>query len=137
MIILYLSISLCSVCLRGYSMGKFLNGRQVMGVEDAQAFKEQGEWPGERGDPAGDRRRQRDFAKNVFAAGEELADFSRLDTARLRVGGVEPEIVPQDQAAGFERSQHLRCQVGFDPLVQDRRKSSVLQQQVKGGCWKG
>jgi len=65
-----------------------------MGVEDPEAFEQQGERPGERGDPAGNRRGEDDLAKNVLAIGEEQPDFNWLDAARLRIGRVEAEIVP-------------------------------------------
>lgn len=41
------------------------------------------------------------------AVGEQAPDFGGPDATGLRVGGVEPEVVRDDHAAGFEDAQQV------------------------------
>ncbi len=65
-----------------------------MRIEDFQAFQKQAQTPRDGSQFAGDGRREGDAMKFITAIGEEAFDLCRADAARLRVGGVEPEIVP-------------------------------------------
>ena len=41
--------------------------------------------------------------KFIMAIGEEPLDLRRADTARLLIGGVEPEVVREDHPPGLSR----------------------------------
>ena len=54
--------------------------------------------------------------KLIAAIGKQLFDLRRADTkvrcaARLRVGGIEPEVIRKDHAAGFENTLHIRTDI--------------------------
>ena len=66
-----------------------------MTVEYFQAFQKQRQQPGNWHYPAGEGRGEGEAAEVEGAAGEEGADFFGTDAAGLRVGGVEPEVVPR------------------------------------------
>lgn len=68
-----------------------------MGVEDFQAFEEVTQSPGDGREFAGDGRGEGDLAEFAAAVGKQLFDLRRADAARLRVDGVEPEVVGEDE----------------------------------------
>jgi len=49
----------------------------------------------------------KDFVELIGAIGEQPPDLRRADAARLRVGGIQPKVVPENQAAGFKNAQHI------------------------------
>jgi hypothetical protein len=85
--------------------GQWSNRNQVVGIEDFQAFEKQAQSPGERNEPARNGRSEGDAMKFITAIGKQLLDFFGADAARLRIGGVEPEVIREDHAAGFENTQ--------------------------------
>ena len=46
-------------------------------------------------------------------------DLRRADTLCLRVGGVEPEVIPQDVTVRAKHAQHLFCDGGFDISIKE------------------
>lgn len=79
---------------------QWANDGQVVGIpkgddiEDFQAFEEIAQSPRERSKPAGSRRSQSDAAKSNMIVGKQLSYLFSCQSARLRVGGVESEVVP-------------------------------------------
>ena len=65
-----------------------------MGVEDLQVFQEQRQHPGNWHNTPRNGRRESNAMKFITTIREQALDLSRADAARLRVGGVEPEVVP-------------------------------------------
>ena len=78
-----------------------------MRVKNFQAFKEETESPGQRNQPARDGWCEGYAMKFVAAIREQTFNLCWTDAMRLRVGGVEPEVVPEDQSVGFEDAEHL------------------------------
>lgn len=104
-----------------------------MGVEDRQAFKQQGKLPGERGEKTSDWRSQGGPAENPPAVREQTAHLLRADAARLRVGRVEPEIVPHHPAAWAQHAQQFLGNVLLERRVEQRAEGGVLERQVEAG----
>jgi chromatin remodeling complex protein RSC6 len=69
------------------------DGSEVVGVEDSQPFEEQAQPPGNGRQPAGDGRRKSDTMEFITTIGKQAFDFKWGHTARLRVNGVEPEVI--------------------------------------------
>jgi len=102
-----------------------------MAVENAQFFQRQRQTPRERRQAACQRRGQGDAFEVERAAWEQVLDFLRADAARLRVGGVPPEIVPQDQALRLCDPEHFTSDVAFQVVVEDGRKNGKLHRNVE------
>ena len=74
------------------------------------------------------------------AAGwEKPADISWPHPYRVRVCGIEPEIIPEDYAVRMQYPHHLLSDIFLDIFVQNGREDSELQHQVKTACgiWQG
>ena len=102
-----------------------------MRIEDFQALQQQTKPPGERRQPARERRRQGDACEGKGATWKQAPDLGWPDAARLRVGRVEPEIIPQDHPAWPGDPQQLARQIALDFLIQDGGENRELHAQVK------
>lgn len=67
------------------------------------------------------------------AAGEEGFYLGGTDAAGLRIGGVEPEVVPEDEAAGQEHTQHFGSKAGFEGVIEDGGEYGELEDEIEGG----
>lgn len=68
----------------------------------------------------------------IGTIGEQTLDFGRGQAARLWVGGVEPEIVGEDQAARLHDPQHVGADTLTEFGIKDRGNGCGLQHQVEG-----
>ena len=61
--------------------------------------------------------------------------FRWTNTARLRIGGVEPEVVGQDHATGFKNTQHISTNIAANLWIKNGGNRCVLQNQIEClGC---
>ena len=67
-----------------------------MRIKDFQAFEKQAQSPGNWYQSTRDGRREGDAMKFIMAIGKQSLDLGRTNAARLRIGGVEPEVVGKD-----------------------------------------
>lgn len=82
--------------------------------------------------------------KFILAIGKQLFDLCGTDAARLRIGGVEPEVVREDHAPGLSRrggwtsehAQHVGADISSKIRIENGGYCSGLQDQVKGLRWK-
>ena len=73
-----------------------------------------GQGPGDGHQAAGEGRGQGDLAEVEAAAGEKKLDLGRFDPFGLRVGGIEPVVVPQDSAAREQKPSKKIGQASLD-----------------------
>jgi len=114
-----------------------------MAIEDFQAFQKQGKHPRDWHNTPREGRREGDAMKFVTAIGKQLPDFFWADAARLRISGIEPEVVPEDQAAGLSRggvgtseyTQQFGANIAANLRIENGGNGGVLQNQVEGLGW--
>lgn len=122
---------------RSGGRGQGTDGGEVVGVEDFQAFEEVTQSPGDGREFAGDGRGEGDLAEFAAAVGKQLFDLRRADAARLRVDGVEPEVIGEDEAGGFEDAQQVAADAAPQVGVQNGGEGRELQEHVEGARREG
>ena len=91
----------------------------------------------------GKRRGEGDLVELERTPRKQTFDLCRTNTARLRISGIEPEVVPEDQAAGLSRggvgtseyTQQFGANIAANLRIENGGNGGVLQNQVEGLGW--
>ena len=78
-----------------------------MGVENLEAFEKEAQSPGDGGQSAGNGRSKGNALKIILTIGKQVLDLPREDASCLQIGGVEPEVVREDQASWLQHTKHI------------------------------
>ena len=90
-----------------------------MGVEQLQAFQEESQYPGDLYHASGNRRGQRNSVKFKDTVRKKPTNLRRANAARLRVGGIEPEVVREDETGGFKDAEQFAADILSNIRIQD------------------